>query len=79
MASRNSGKPSQGGHMTQQKSRKSDERGRASGGGLRSQPIDSPPGRSASSGGLTTRGMAKNDANSRSSNAGRQQRQKKQP
>ncbi|HET8743968.1 MAG TPA: hypothetical protein VFM98_00065 [Ramlibacter sp.] len=70
-------KPSEGGRATQQKQRASGERerARASGGGLRSQPAEAPPGRSASTGGLTTRGMLRNDANSRSSNAGNQRRQ----
>jgi hypothetical protein len=83
MASRSSGKPSQGGHSTQQKQRASGERerSRASGGELRSQPTEGPPGRSASTGGLTTKGMARNDQNSRSSNAGgqRSQRVRRQP
>jgi len=39
---------------------------------LRSQPIEPPPGRSASTGGLTDKGMARNSMNSRSSNSGRQ-------
>ena len=80
MASRTSStrKPSEGGRATQQKQRASGERerARASGGGLRSQPTEGPPGRSASTGGLTTRGMARNDQNSRSSNAGNQHRQR---
>jgi hypothetical protein len=81
MASRNSSstrKPSEGGRATQQKQRASGERerARASGGGLRNQTVDTPPGRSVSSGGLTTRGMQRNDQNSRSSNAGKQHKQR---
>jgi len=85
MASRSSSSRSSagGGPGTQQKKRSSGERerARASGGGLRSQPVEGPPGRSASTGGLTTRGMQKSDLNSRSSNAGgqRSQRSRRQP
>lgn len=82
MASRSSGKPSQGGHTTQQKQRASGERerARASGGGLRSQPAEAPAGRSASTGGRTSKAMARSDQNSRSSNAGqRSARARKQP
>lgn len=39
---------------------------------LRSQPVEPPPGRSASTGGLTDKGLARNSMNSRSSNSGRQ-------
>lgn len=57
--------------MTQQKQRKHDERARAKGGGMRGQPTEGPPGRSASTGGLTTRGMLHSDDNSRSSKQSR--------
>jgi hypothetical protein len=74
MASRKSSKPSQGGHQTLQKQRSEGERerGRASGGGLRNQPVDEPPGNSASTGGRTSKSGMRNDLNSRSSNAGNQ-------
>jgi hypothetical protein len=49
---------------------------RASGGGLRSQPVDEPAGRSASTGGRADSGMVRNSQNSRSSNSGRQRSQK---
>lgn len=66
MASRNS--------MQKQRSSGEREKARASGGGLRSQPTEGMPGRSASTGGATTRGMARDHDNSRSSNSGRPQR-----
>jgi hypothetical protein len=82
MASRTSStrKPSEGGRATLQKQRASGERerARASGGGLRSEPADTPAGRSASTGGRATRGMQHSDLNSRSSNAGNQ-RSRRQP
>jgi hypothetical protein len=61
-------------HETQQKQRQSPEssKARAKGGDLRKQPTEGMPGRSASTGGLTTKSMLRNDQNSRSSNAGRQ-------
>lgn len=78
MASRNSSKPSQGGQQTMQKQRSEGERerGRASGGGLRNQPADDPPGMSNSTGGRATKSSVKNDMNSRSSNAGQQAHRK---
>jgi hypothetical protein len=84
MASRTSStRPSEGGRATQQKQRASGERerARASGGGLRSQPADTPPGRSASTGGQASKGMLQNSMDSRSSNAGQQrsQRTRRQP
>jgi hypothetical protein len=63
-------KPSQGGRATQQKQRAEGERGRASGGGLRGQPIEEPAGRSASTGGRATRASVRGNANSRSSKKG---------
>ena len=82
MASRNTSKakPSEGGRATLQKQRASGERerARASGGGLRSQPADTPVGRSASTGGSASKGMLHNGLNSRSSNAGKQ-RTRRQP
>lgn len=75
MASRSSStrKPSEGGRVTQQKVRAQPEeqRARAKGGGLRSEPADKPAGPSASTGGRATRAMVRNSANSRSSNAGK--------
>lgn len=58
---------------TQQKQRSQParENARASGGGLRSQPVEPPAGPSASTGGRATRSLVRNDANSRSSNAGK--------
>jgi len=47
------------------------EKARASGGGLRSQPADAPAGRSASTGGRADRASVRSDDNSRSSNSGR--------
>ena len=44
---------------------------RASGGNLRKVEAAEPPGRSASAGGMATKGMVRNSANSRSSNSGR--------
>ena len=80
MASRTSSKskPSEGGRATQQKQRASGEheRARASGGGLRNQPADTPVGRSASTGGSASKGMVQNDMNSRSSNGGKQRSQR---
>jgi hypothetical protein len=46
-------------------------RARANGGGLRSQPAEEPPGRSASTGGLATKRSARSSLNSRSSNSGK--------
>ena len=61
-------------HETDQKRRQSPEstKARAKGGGLRNEPTEGMPGRSASTGGLATKGMVRNANNSRSSNAGRQ-------
>jgi hypothetical protein len=63
-----------GGPMSRQKMRADGEhqRARASGGGLRSEPIDSPPGKSASTGGSASKSMVRSSLNSRSSNSGRQ-------
>jgi hypothetical protein len=85
MASRNpsSKKPSQGGRATQQKQRSTGdrERARASGGGLRNEPVQEPAGRSASTGGRANKASLHNDMNSRSCNAGGQGRRRvpKQP
>jgi hypothetical protein len=63
-----------GAPMTRQKMRAEgdNQRARASGGGLRSEPIDSPPGKSASTGGRASKSMVRNSLNSRSSNSGNQ-------
>ena len=60
-------------HETQQKTRAqgANARARANGGQLRSQPIEEPPGRMASSGGMATRRMTRSSLNSRSSNSGK--------
>jgi hypothetical protein len=47
-------------------------RGRASGGGLRSQPAEGSPPPSASTGGRATKSNVRNSLNSRSSNSGQQ-------
>ena len=61
-------------HETQQKQRASDEgnRGRASGGKLRSQPAEGAPPPMASTGGRATKSNTRNSMNSRSSNSGGQ-------
>ena len=78
MASRKSSKPSQGGHTSLQKQRSEGDRAkaRASGGGIRNTPAEPPAGRTASTGGRADKAAARDHANSRSSNAGRQSHQK---
>jgi hypothetical protein len=59
---------------TQQKQRAGDERARASGSKLRSQPTEGSPPPMASTGGLATRRNVRSSMNSRSSNSGKKAR-----